>query len=293
MPLPPSSLADLKWFLSQGYLLMEFPLGLLWHFITVEKDNKLLEALLNLHFLPVPFVAAGLYVLYKGNKTMLMVLLFPVFLALLASGFEVYPFYDRLLVFLAPSLILIVAFGTQKLAGFFPSQSVWRHVLPFLILLGPLYASAQQVYDTELFGDRKHWHLREALLYINDRAKEGDVVYINWNALPEYRYYKQVYNFQFTVMEGKDVRKISKDTAEYFRNLQPDIEAMSRYDRAWVLWNKVMGANIGEVEGPNDIFGQKIKDGKRFAKHLSTIGRQKNAYRSKDTDVFLFDFSNN
>lgn len=293
MPLPPTSFADLKWILIKSFKLLDYPLGLFWKFTHINKDNFLLESLINLHFIPVPFFIAGFYALYKKNKTTLMILLFPVLLALLASGLEIYPFYERLVVFLAPLLILIVACGTQKLADFLPAKSNWRYLVTFLILLGPLYASAKQVHNPELLGGVKHMHLRDALLYIHERAKEEDVVYISWNAIPEYRFYNRLYHFQFNVIEGKDVRKESNDIDEYFTNLQPDITAMASYDRAWVMLNKVMGANIGEVEKPDDLFGKHLKNGKHFVEHLSRIGEQKDAYLSKDTDVFLFDFPNN
>ncbi|GAB3538538.1 hypothetical protein GCM10027443_33710 [Pontibacter brevis] len=41
---------------------------------------------------------------------------------------------------------------------------------------------------------------------------------------------------------------------------------MAPYDRAWVLLHKEMGANIGEEETAKDVFGAKLKDGKRFVK---------------------------
>lgn len=293
MPLPPTSFADLKWFLARTLNMLDYPLGLLWRFTHIIRDNKLLQAILNLHFIPIPFLLAGFITLYRKDKTTWMVLIFPLFLALLASGLQVYPFYERLLVFLAPPMILIIAYGTQKIAGYFSIKSTWYYLTPFVILLGPLHASAQQVYNPELFGGRKHWHLREALLYVHERAKENDVVYINWNAIPEYRFYDRLYNFKFRVIEGKDVRKESTNIKEYFYNLQPDLTAMRSYDRAWVVLNKEMGANIGEVEKTEDLFGKQLKNGKHFVEHLSRLGEQKDAYLSKDIDVFLFDFPKN
>lgn len=293
MPFPPSSPEDFKWFFARVFLMLDYPLGLLWNFSTLHTDSKLLQTLLRMPVIPVVFLATGLIELFRNNKTTLMVLLFPFCLTLLASGLELYPFYERLVVFLAPALMLFIAFGTQKIAAVFPARAGWQYIIPFLILLAPLHASARQVHNTELFGGRKHWHLRDALLYVHERAQEQDVVYISWNALPEYRFYKQVYGFKFKVIEGKDVRLTSKNASEYLRNLEPDFKAMASYNRAWLVLNKIMGANIGEIEAPNDVFGQEIKDGKRIVSKLSTMGKQVDAYKSTDMDVFLFDFPNN
>ncbi|WP_460925054.1 hypothetical protein [Pontibacter brevis] len=46
--------------------------------------------------------------------------------------------------------------------------------------------------------------------------KKCGIAYINWNTIPAYRFYKEVYDFKFDVTEGQDVRKKSKNTADYF-----------------------------------------------------------------------------
>jgi hypothetical protein len=289
MPLPPASLADLKWFVQAGYHMLDYPLGLLWNF-GIATGNKALDIALKMPFIPALFLALGLGSFYRTNRTSFLLLLFPLLLTLFASGIEAYPFFERLLVFLAPLLILSFARGTHVVATHFLRGSGGAYIAAGFILLGPMYSSAREVYDTELFGGRKRWHVREALLYINDRVKEGDVVYISWNALPEYQYYKEAYQLHFNAIEGKDVRQRSENVQEYFNNLSPDLKAVTNHKRAWVVVNKIMGVNIGEVESPADLFAKNIRDGKRLVQKLSETGELKDVYVSPDTDVYLFEF---
>jgi hypothetical protein len=289
MPLPPASLADLKWFFQAGYYMLDYPLGLLWNF-GMSTGSKALDIALKMPLLPALFLAVGWMSFYRTDRTTFLLLLFPLLLTLLASGIEAYPFFERLLVFLAPLLILIMARGTRVVAVFFLRGFGGTYIVAGLILLGPMYSSAREVYNTELFGGRKHWHVREALLYINERVKEGDAVYISWNALPEYRFYKDAHLLHFKAIEGKDVRQKSENVPEYFHYLSPDLEAVTKHKRAWVVVNKVMGANIGEVESPTDLFANEIRDGKRLVQKLSESGKLQDAYISPDTDVYLFEF---
>ncbi|GHA56707.1 ArnT family glycosyltransferase [Pontibacter akesuensis] len=289
MPLPPSSLTDVKWFIQAGYLLLEYPLGLLWNSNTI--DNQALRILLKMSLLPLIFITIGFVVVFRKNKTTFMLLLFPALLALLASGLELYPFYERLTVFLAPLFILYLASGTQWVAAVLPGKARWRYLFASLILLGPVFSSLQQLYNVNLFGGKKHAHHREAILYIQEHMQPGDVVYVNWNAQPEYAYYREVYDLNFKTIMGKDVRQQSASTAAYFQHLSPDLNEMAKHPRAWVLLNNMMGANIGEVEYPGDLFSTALKDGSLFVKELEKRGELKDAFKGLHNDVYLFDFT--
>jgi len=169
-----------------------------------------------------------------------MILLFPVLLTLLASGLERYPFMDRLIVFLAPALILFVALGCDKLTTAFSKVSKVSYILPVLLLLGSLANAAHQVINPELFGDYKKSHQVETLSYVNDRFPERDVVYVYWNDLVGYRYYKSTRGFKFDAVEGKDYRYVAKDKADYYKRLSIDLEKLQGNKRIWLLYSKII-----------------------------------------------------
>jgi hypothetical protein len=96
MPLPPQSLSDIGWFFSAFFRMFANPLGL-----------------------PFP-IAAGLVfivgcIALLKKKTRLLILTSPVFFTLLASGVHKYPFGRRLLLFLIPLLLMVIAAGIQYL----------------------------------------------------------------------------------------------------------------------------------------------------------------------------------
>ena len=96
MPLPPLSFTDIEWFFNAFFKMFSNPLGL-------------------------PFsIAAGLIfivgcVALLKKKTQLLILTAPVFFTLLASGVHKYPFGRRLLLFLIPLLLIVIAAGIQYL----------------------------------------------------------------------------------------------------------------------------------------------------------------------------------
>jgi len=105
LPMPPRSFADLKRAAWQVLNLLNAPAGVLM------PVGVLASAFLALVF----FVLGGL-VLGRRWRGGLYLLLAPLLFALLASGLHQYPFHGRLLLFLIPSVHLLVSEGAAALA---------------------------------------------------------------------------------------------------------------------------------------------------------------------------------
>jgi hypothetical protein len=95
MPLPPGSLSDLKWF-GRAFVGM--------------FSNPLAS--------PLPLAAAVVFIvgcaaLFLKNRMRLLLLVSPFLFTLAASGLHKYPFGRRLLLFLLPLMILIIAAGIE------------------------------------------------------------------------------------------------------------------------------------------------------------------------------------
>ena len=290
MPFPPTSAADLGWFVQKLFSTLHYPLGVSWYSLHFEY-NALLRILLRMALLPILFLAFGLYGFFKYDKKVFLVLLLPVGLHLLASGLEMYPFFDRLTVYLAPLLILIIARGCEQVVGLLPvRQRFWRYVLPALLLVGPLFNSLRQVINPALFGDYKKSYQREALLYINERYKPGDTVYVYWNNFPAYNFYKNAYGLKFDAILGKDVRAVSGSYEEYFNNLRPDFEALAGKKRVWVIYNKFAMNKIGDIEGqPAWYYNDKLKTVEMIQARFDAMGKKLESYETTDMQVSLYD----
>ncbi|MDB5262061.1 MAG: hypothetical protein JWQ14_1342 [Adhaeribacter sp.] len=292
MPLVPASLADLKWFGSTLYKALFYPLGLLWQ--ANGLHNRVLQLLFKLPLLPLFFLATGLWAIFRQNRKFFWVLIFPLGLTLLASGLDIYPFYERLLVFLAPPLILFIAWGGDYLTRLLPDRHTrWRYILPLLLLAIPLASSAAQVINPHLFGGYKKAYHRETLFYVNDRFKPGDVVYVYWNVQHTYRFYKEAYNLKFNAIQGKDMRYSSSDTKAYFRNLEDDFDALRGKKRVWVIYNKFYVIKIGDIVGTPAYYYADLINGKKLHAKFLTMGKVRDSYKTLDVNVSLFDFSAN
>ncbi|WP_146897816.1 glycosyltransferase family 39 protein [Adhaeribacter aerolatus] len=290
MPFPPTSAADLGWFVQKIFSTLHYPLGLSWYSLHFEY-NALLRILARMAWLPLIFLVVGLYGFFKHDKKVFLVMVLPFGLHLFASGLELYPFFDRLTVYLAPILILFIARGCQQLVEILPvRQRFWQYALPILLLTGPLVNSLRQVINPALFGDYKKSYQREALLYINEHYKPGDTVYVYWNTWPAYNFYKNAYGLKFDAIIGKDVRNISGSYEEYFANLRPDFEALAGKKRVWVVYNKFAMNKIGDIEGhPAWYYNDKRRTLDMIQATFDAKGRKLDSYEAIDMQVNLYD----
>ncbi len=289
MPMPPKSLADIKWFLQTIYRMMDYPLGLLWNFNSFQ--NPVLRVVFKLPFIPLFFLFYGLFIWFKTDKKVFLVLVMPLLLTLCASGLQVYPFYERLLLFLSPLLIIMIAKGCEQIMHK-ANHYKWAIVFPILLLVGPFITSAKEVFNTDLFGGYKKAHPREAFLFINNRFKRGDEVYIYWNMLHAYQYYKIAYKLKFKGIEGDDLRLKSKNVKDYVNNLKPQINPLNSKKRVWLIYDKRLLLNIGDYDGQDEWYHQKsVKGGKIIHQLFKKRGKKIIYYDSPDIYAALFDLS--
>lgn len=290
MPLPPTSLADFKWFLHLLYDIQRYPLGLSWTDLTHE--NQLIRVLIRMPIIPILSLAVGFVVLFRKNKKLFLILTFPILLTLFASAIKAYPLYERLMVFLAPLLILFIAYGCNRLLERFSTRK-WKYLLPLLLLAGPVWSSTSQFVNSDKFGDYKRSKQRSAFLYVNEHFREGDVVYVNWNSIHTYRFYKDSYALKFNAIEGKDPRFISENYAEYFQHLKPDIETLDGKNRVWLIYHKRVWLNIGDYDGqPEWYFKRNVAGGGSLLhEKFLELGKETDTYQNAEFNVSLLDLS--
>ena len=292
MPFPPTTASDLKWFIQTPYKVMHYPLGLLW-FSPAINFHPMLRIVLRMTLLPLLLLVVGLYQYFKHDKKLFLVMVLPIALHLVASGLEKYPFFDRLTVYLSPWLILFIARGCEQVSGLLPVQPrFWRFVLPALLLVGPLVNSVRQVADTGLFGDYKKSYQREALLYINDHIQPGDAVYIYWNGLPSYDFYKNIYPLKYQAIPGQDLRLASTSLEDYFRNLSTDFNKFAGKKRVWLLYNKHYTVKIGDIyHQPAWYYQNEAETQKSLERKFAVMGKEVDSYDAFDVKVILYDLT--
>ncbi|WP_207425915.1 glycosyltransferase family 39 protein [Pedobacter sp. SYSU D00535] len=292
MPLPPTSLQELMWFVNRPFSLLDYPLGLSW--FQFKGENPLLQVLYRMSLIPFALLVLGVIIQFRSSKKIFWVFLSPIMLHLLAAGVEAYPFFERLTVYLAPILIILIAnaciVAVKFIADKWRNSTSVKYALPIFLLVGPVYNSVLNIVDQDTFGGSKNWHQRELFMYINKHYKPGDAVYIYWNAKYPYQFYGKAYPLRFKAIEGNDYRFKARSMEEYQRKVDADIQALKKYDRVWLIYADYLGSHIGEFEFQPEWYYRTKMDVEQLPAKFSQFGKPIDSFRTKeDMDAILFD----
>ncbi|MGV3704002.1 MAG: hypothetical protein ACO1NU_01380 [Arcticibacter sp.] len=192
--------------------------------------------------------------------------------------------------FLSPLAFLLIARGCDHAIATIPVLRKGKYILPFLLLLGGFSASTQEMIKPDVFGRYKKSYQKEALLYVNENFREGDVVYVYWNMNYAYRYYKKAYQLRYNAIEGSDVKFESVSPSDYIQHLEPDFTKFKGNRRVWVVYNKKLWNDIGEIESKPDWYNHS-QPGEFLYRALRSRATEKASKVFPEVNVSLFDFS--
>ncbi len=293
-PLDPSVTDVFGWIIQSLYSFLDYPLNVLWSHYKIESlQSPLLKFILKMAAPVIIFWVLGALLYYRGSRMHFMVLFFPLALTLLAAMLGKYPFYDRLLVFLAPVAILMIAKGCQRITRYLPAKvGRWRYVLPAILLFWPVFLSARQVVDTDLFAGGKKSYYREAMLYLNEHLQEGDVVLLYWNTEHLYQYYNEVYGLGIDAVQLPDVRMSAEDEHDYLNKLRREYAPAIGKKRVWFVYDPWVLMQIGDYESQITWYGKEnVRSGRMLHNNFTSIGKEVDTFRRVDIVVSLYDLS--
>jgi hypothetical protein len=289
LPLPPHSLAELKWYPRNLVALMDYPLGLVWNL--QHLNGSILFRLLAIPVLPVLLLAAGTVSLARSAARNFYALILPLLLTLLASGLYLYPLLERFWVFLAPVLILFIAFGFA-----FCQRKInikWINTLILIMIIaGPIVQSVYFIVHPAEFYKHKKSELRESLLELSKVVAPGDVVYNYWNNYPGFDVYKVMLPLSFKAIEGRDIRKNVHSIDEYNEQMNKDFARFSGKKRVWVIYNTQFLTDIGDyADEPAWYYKGKNKPLENLQQQFRKIGRPVKKVVYRDVTVELFELA--
>jgi uncharacterized membrane protein len=249
MPLPPSTLADIKWFWAAFAGLLRDPVGL--------------------GSLPIAAMAFGIgcATIFVANKTKLVLLLSPLGFAFVASGLHYYPFKGRLLVFIAPAILLCVAAGMFQILKY-SGRFAWmmKCVVVLALIVPSLYKSAYYLLVQPILREE----IAPVLQHIRRHWQEGDALYVYYGAVPAFRYYQRRFDFsQVPWIEGVAAR-------EHWQSYLDDLDRLRGRQRVWILLSHTYR-------------GSEVDEKKLILHHLDQIGERLSSNRAHGAEAYLYD----
>jgi hypothetical protein len=194
----------------------------------------------------------------------------------LASSLHRYPFGDRFLLFIVPTILILIAQGTEELIS--KTIKASPVILVAFIILGFVHPTLAGIY--RIFKPYAIEEIRPVIKYIRQHKQEHDILYVYCAAEPAFKYYsiRQRFNVEYITGSG-----------ETFSSFKNDIETLrsktdSTSNRVWILFSHLV------LEGERHVFLLSLLE------YLDSIGKRIDSFKVPtekwwSTAVYLYDLS--
>lgn len=197
MPIFPKTIEDIKWFSTTFE-------SIVYQF-TASKKNGLIAILL----------ITGIIAIIKEKKVKIGLILLPILIVLFLSAFKLYPFRARLLLFIYPSFVILLALGINKLTNVNFKKPIILVIVSLLLIDSGLKLRSRNEVDD----------IRLSLEVIKKNIKENDIVYVYYGAIPGFKLYQDKF--------------LLKDTKVIIGNNKLDLNNIDEKVRCWVLFSYI------------------------------------------------------
>jgi len=203
------------------------------------------------------------------NVGKLLSLLLPIALTLLASSMHRYPFQGRLLLFLVPSLLLMITAGLGTV-----QKTTWE-ALPLMnvLLVGFLFLNPLWDSGNQFVKPTGRQEIRPAIDYIEKHLSQGDVLYCYYGAEPALQYYRQ----RGLIRPVNQVTGVA--SPENWELYRLDLDKLRGRRRVWILFSHVSHS-----------YG--VDEQLLFLDYLNQIGKRLGGMQVTGASAFLYDLSN-
>ncbi|MBE3092219.1 MAG: glycosyltransferase family 39 protein [Actinobacteria bacterium] len=266
MPFPPKTSSDFLW----------LPKSIKDFFIYIYRnDSNLFSGKFPIiqdifsYMLITFFIIGIIYTFLKRKGHLSLFVLLILFLAIAASALKKYPFSERTILYIAPLIFFISAYGIWLTIKYLRKIHISISIILLLFIfffpiLSGIYHLIEPTYKSEI---------KSVVSYYYENRKPGDKLYV-----------EEYYLIQFYFYSDKDLVDFTSDKDE--ETLEREI---SGNDRVWVI------GSIGDLEKQGKLIDHyKIKT-------LASILANKwpfNRYRDKiislnnpNAEIYLYDFS--
>jgi hypothetical protein len=260
MPLPPGGTR--AWFdRTYGSLLLT----------TFNRTDQILS-LLVLILVPI-----GVLSLLYRDKVIAIIVVSPFFVAMLASVAHKYPLWGRLMLFLVPLVLLLLAEGLGSIYGLIAKWNSWVarvvYVLPALLLFFLPFTGTWEIFLHPPVSE----NIKPILQYVARHYQKDDTLYVYHTAGYVFQYYAPFYGLEHaSVLRGRnDPGK--RIALEHFYE---DMEMLKGHDRVWFIFSGVF--DCGGCDGDVQSF---------YVEYLNKRGTMLDQLEGIGANTYLYDLT--
>jgi hypothetical protein len=208
----------------------------------------------------------GCISMFSNKREKLFVLISPILVTLLAASLHRYPFSGRLILFVVPALLLVIAEGAEQI------RCKTRVEAPIIgaCLIGLLFFHPLLFSSYHLIKPGTREEIKPVLNYLNEHKHEGDVLYVHHGAVPAFRYYAP--RLDLSKMNFVPGIWYSENN---WSNYEKDIDQLRGHGRVWLLFSN------------NYSFG--VNEEKLFLYLVDRAGTRLDSFKSFGAAVYLYD----
>jgi len=203
-----------------------------------------------------------------NNRAQLWLLAAPILTTLLASALHLYPYMGRLVLFLVPNYLLLMASGLDVIQERVKLPAVVLPILGLALIVPSLFCSKLYCVQSE--------EIKPVLSYIQAHKQADDVVLVYYGAQPALAYYASRYQLPPVLsgeydayVTGMDRRNRPEERHEFVTRLLNT--AGQHYRRLWLLTTHLHG-----------------NEGREYIQQLNTSAHLLTSYRYKGGGTYLY-----
>ncbi len=256
-PFPITSMEDARWYVGRFFFVFSDPGGF--------RPR---------HVAGVLWVV-GCVAIYRRDKRIVALLLFPLVLVLIASAMKKYPFHGRLLLFLMPGALVTLAVPIAAMVGH--RRREFR-VVAGLLLCGFVWSPVQKT-AAVLSTSREGAYMRDGVRFMAGQWRSGDRLYLEQATHWIYDYYAYEAGFKTEPIYGQERSQIVKLDGTKGTNWALDLAELDQLrgqPRVWLV--------MSTFRWPG---GESRED--FFLAHLDRIGHRLDFFPAEDVNFYLYD----
>jgi len=222
-------------------------------------------------------IVIGIASLFFRNRIAALLIMFPFFMASIASELQKYPLRGRFLLFLIPFSIMLMAEGMGRVYSLI---SKWNRGLAIavsgatilLVFWIPL-TGINAKFRTPPLGE----DIKPVMAYVQENRAQNDIIYVFHGATPAFTYYAPFYGLTTgQIIAGKDIIAVRRALQQFM----DDVNGLRGNSRVWFIFSDVV--DCGGCKGDMEAF---------YTQYIDQFGTVIVTFKATGADVYLYNLN--